>query len=146
MLDHAFELIVQATDFFPDEDKREIALKRTLKGLLPGQSEWQRWTSGKTAKPGAVWLEGLFAYVVVELKNEPGLAGDPILQSLITYAKLTAQEEVLFRTPPNNISPLTHIVVRPIPRMDERTCNSSVHVGEPSHHIDCRFHRRSICG
>jgi len=144
MLDLAFEFIVQATDFFPDEDQREGALKPILKTLLPGRSVWTRSTSGKTAKPNAVWLEDFFAYVVVELKNEPGLLGDPFLQGLL--AKLITQPEVLSRTPPNNSPPLIYIVVRPIPRMDDRTCNSSVHSGEPSHHIYCCFHRRGVCG
>jgi len=96
MLDHAFDLIVQATDFFADEDGRECALRSTLESLLPGQSEWQGSSWGKTTKPGGVWLEEPFAYVIVELKDEPGLSGDPFLQGLVAYAKLTTQEEVLF--------------------------------------------------
>ena len=115
MLDHAFNFIVQAANFFADEEEREIGLKHFLESLLPGRTEWQRSTSGKSAKPSAVWLQGVFAYVVLELKNEPGLSGDPFLQSLITYAKLTTQDEVLFRTLPNKLPPLTHIIVRYIP-------------------------------
>ena len=140
MLDRAFNLIIQATDFFTDEDKREGALKLTLENLLPGRSEWQRSTSGKTAKPDAIWLEECFAYVLLELKNEPGLSGDPFLQCLIAYAKLTAQPEVFFQTLPNNFPPLIHIAVCPVPQMVKCTCNSSVHSGEPSHRIDCYSH------
>jgi len=146
MLDRAYELIVQATDFFADECTRESALRLTLKKLLPGWSKRQGLTSDKTDKPHAVELEDFSAYVIVELKNEPGLSGDPSLQGLITYAKLITQPKVLFWIPPNNFPPLTHLVVCPICQMVERTCNSSVHSRESSHHIDCCLHRCGICG
>jgi len=95
-LDRAFDLITSSTDFFGDEDKREAVLKLILGGLLPGTNKWQRPTPGKTAQPDAIWLEEPFAYLIVELKNEPGLAGDPFLQTLVSYGKLLVQDEVLF--------------------------------------------------
>ena len=95
-LDHAFDLITSSADFFADEDQREERLKVTLGGLLPGKCVWQRKTPSQTAKPDGVWLQGSFAYVIVELKNESGLGGDPFLQSLVAYGKLTAQKEVFF--------------------------------------------------
>ena len=103
-LNRAFELITSSTDFFVDEDKREGVLKLILGGLLPGTNKWQRPTTGKTAQPGAIWLEEPFAYLIVELKNEPGLAGDPFLQTLVSYGKLLVQDEVFFG-PHQQLSP-----------------------------------------
>ena len=115
-LNRAFEFITSSTDFFSDEDKREVALKLILGGILQGTNKWQRATPGKTAQPDAIWLQEPFAYLILELKNEPGLAGDPFLQTLISYGKLLVQDEVFFgphpTTPP---PPLTSIVVRPVP-------------------------------
>ena len=98
-LDHAFNLITSSTDFFADEDLREESLKVSLGELLQGHKVWRRTTPGKTAQPYGVWLQGSFAYIVVELKNESGLGGDPFLQSLVSYGKLAAKEEVLFWAP-----------------------------------------------
>jgi len=44
--------------------------------------------------PGGVLFEGTFAYLVFELKNEPGLGGDPFLQSLAVYNKIIKRKEV----------------------------------------------------
>ena len=68
-------------------------MKFILRGL-PGTNKWQSSTPGKTVH--AIWLEKPFAYLMVELKNEPGFAGDPFLQSLVSYGKLLVQDEVFF--------------------------------------------------
>jgi len=102
MLDNAFDLIVRATDFPEDEDSREDSLKLTLRKLLPGWDMW-RWPTRRMNKPRAISLEEFSAYVLVELKSESGLYGDPFLQGLIAYSKLITQPEVLFcQTLPNN--------------------------------------------
>jgi len=41
-----------------------------------------------------VWFEGFFVYLIFELKNEPGLGGDPFLHSLAVYSKIIRQKEV----------------------------------------------------
>ncbi|KAF9644456.1 hypothetical protein BDM02DRAFT_947327 [Thelephora ganbajun] len=92
-LNSAFELVATATDFFDDESKREAALKPILRGLFAGQNEWQKPTTDGAAKPDGVWLEGSFAYLIVELRNEPGLEGDPFLQGLAVYSKIVTQPE-----------------------------------------------------
>ena len=94
-LNCALNLITSSTDFFPDGDQRAEVLKVILGDLIPGRKLWQRPTTRKTAQPDGVWLEDFFAYIIVELKNEPGLAGDPFLQALIAYGKLIAEDEVL---------------------------------------------------
>ena len=104
-LNRAFEFITSSTDFFSDEDKREVALKLILGGILQGTNKWQRPTPGKTAQPDAIWLEEPFAYLILELKNEPGLAGDPFLQTLISYGKLLVQDEVFFGPHPTTPPP-----------------------------------------
>jgi hypothetical protein len=91
----AYDLVTSSTEFFDDEAQREQVLKLILQTLLVGENKWQKQTSDKKAIPDGVWLTGCFAYLIVELKNEPGLRGDPFLQGLITYGKIITQEEVL---------------------------------------------------
>ena len=79
MVDRAYNLVTSAAGCFADEALSESNLKGILPELLVGRSEWQKPTSDKRAKPGGVWPEGHFAYLIVELKNEPGLKGDPFL-------------------------------------------------------------------
>ncbi|KAF9648791.1 hypothetical protein BDM02DRAFT_3114786 [Thelephora ganbajun] len=92
-LDRAFELVVGATDFYDGEGKREVALKPILQGLLVGDSQWQMPTAGGTAKQDGIWFKGPFGYLIAELKNEPGLGGDPFLQGLVVYAKIITKNE-----------------------------------------------------
>ena len=94
ILKHAYHLVTGSADFYPEEALREAFLKGVLQNLLSGRSGWQEQTSNKKAKPDGVWREGGLAYLIVELKNEQGLGGDPFLQSLVAYGKTIAQEEV----------------------------------------------------
>jgi len=53
-------------------------------------------------KSYGVWLEESFAYLIVEMKNEPaGLGGDQFLQGLIVYNRILPREKI----PPSS-SPL----------------------------------------
>ena len=72
-----------------------------MEGLL-GWVEWQ-WSilDGATQLDGG-WLEDFFTYLIVGIKEEPGLGGDPFLQGLIAYNKIIAQEKVTF--PPHVLS------------------------------------------
>ena len=112
MLDHAFALIVCAAGFFQDEVVREAGLRPLLRELLVGTNEWQRETMDRSAKPDGVWLQGHFAYLIVELKNESGLGGDPSLQGLVSYGKIVTQDEVLFGIVPHLTTslPLSYII------------------------------------
>ena len=101
MLNRAFDLIVCAAGFFQDEVAREAGLKPLLQGLLVGKNEWQRSTTGTSANPDGVWLQDHFAHLIVTLKNESGLGGDPCLQGMVSYSKIVAQEEVLFGIVPH---------------------------------------------
>ena len=101
MLDRVFDLIVISAGFFVDEKTREVGLKTILKNLLVGRNEWQQsiteeGSKKSSTKPDGVWLEGPFVYLIFELKNEPGLGGDPFLQGLGVYGKITALEKVPF--------------------------------------------------
>ena len=96
MLDSVFDLIVTSAGFFPDEKAREIGLKTVLKNLLVGRDEWQQSIAEEGSKSDGVWLEGPFVYLIFELKNEPGLGGDPFLQGLGVYGKITAHDKVPF--------------------------------------------------
>jgi len=93
--DHAFYFIEKAANFFGEEDEREVALWSILGVLLAGERQWRAPVGDGSAKPYGVWLEGPFAYLIVEMKNDSGLGGDPFLQGLFTYSKIIAQEKVL---------------------------------------------------
>ena len=52
-------------------------------------------------KSYGVWLEEFFAYLIVEMKNEPaGLGGDQFLQGLIVYNRILPRvEDTIFLIP-----------------------------------------------
>jgi len=96
---YAFQLVSYSAEFFDDEDRREQNLRNILKALLPGQSKWQEPMVGGAIMPGGVWFERCAAYMILQLKNEPGLGGDPFLQCLAVYSKIIQQKEVSPRSP-----------------------------------------------
>jgi len=52
-------------------------------------------------KSYGVWLEEFFAYLIIEMKNEPaGLGGDQFLQGLIVYNGILPQEKILSSSSP----------------------------------------------
>lgn len=100
-VDDAYGIVTTSTGFFETEDARGLSLRPYLEGLL-GKADWERKTTGGTAKPGASWLEGIFTYILFELKNETGLSGDPFVQGLVVYGKIIEQKQV--RKPPHKCS------------------------------------------
>ena len=92
-VDHAFDLVTTATNFFEKEEERGRSLRKHLDPLV-GNVSWGASIAGGTTTPDGVCLEGPFAYLIFELKNEPGLGGDPFLQSLIVYGKNIEQKAV----------------------------------------------------
>ncbi|KAF9784366.1 hypothetical protein BJ322DRAFT_844770 [Thelephora terrestris] len=88
---HAFSLIAIAADFHPSEEERFKSLKAPLKALLGTEASWKESVASGSAIPDGLWLEGPFAYMIFELKNEPGLGGDPFLQSLVVYGNVVKQ-------------------------------------------------------
>ena len=110
VLGSSFDLISTSASTFGNEGRREEGLKPTLQALLPGMGSWQHKTVGGSSIPDAAWLEGSFTYLIFELKDEVGLGGDPFLQGLLVYGKVTAQKTVcspsflhLTRPPLNHI-------------------------------------------
>ena len=99
-VDRAFNLISSSTDFFERDDARGSKLRDILQTLLSGKCKWQESAAGGATKPGGTWQEGSFTYLIFELKNEPGLGGDPFLQCLAVYSKIVKQEEVSSPPPP----------------------------------------------
>ena len=93
-LEKVFQLIAISTNSYGDEKLRETVLRPALESLLSGDIKWQQPTPDKAAKPEGAWFEGIFTYLILELKNEQGLSGDPFLQGLITYGKIISQENV----------------------------------------------------
>jgi len=111
--DHTFDLIEHAANFFDDDGGREAALRPILGKLLVGKSQWQVPIANRSIKSDGVWFEEFFAYLIVEVKNEAGLGGDPFLQGLVVYSKIIAQEKVpspscLFHSTkmPRTVSPI----------------------------------------
>ena len=90
----AFDFVTTGAAFFDAEEKRGEVLQRLLKSLLGCDAQWQTSIADGKAKPDGVWFEGRFAYLIFELKNEPGLGGDPFLQSLAVYGKMVPQNQV----------------------------------------------------
>ena len=73
--DRAFDLIANVTGFFDDEEEREVVLRPILERLLVGWSRWEAPIASESTEPRGVWLEGLFTYLIIGMKNEPGLGG-----------------------------------------------------------------------
>ena len=92
-LDLALELLTSSAGLFYERCQRETALRPILRRLLIGDSRWRKPTADET-EPYGVWLEGPFAYLIIELKNEQGLEGDPFLQGLLAYGKIVTRQSV----------------------------------------------------
>ena len=108
-LDSAFLLVTTSTGFYAEEKMREEALKPILETLLPGDIKWQNPTVGGTPIADGAWFEGMFVYMILELKNEQGLRGDPFLQGLVTYGEVITQEKVCpLLSPRLTFLPLNH--------------------------------------
>lgn len=88
ILGAAFKFATKAASFYETEVIRARVLQDDLKSLLGENVEWEKSIAGETAKLDGVWFEGSFAYMILELKNEPGLGGDPFLQGLTAYGKI----------------------------------------------------------
>ena len=91
---YAFELISRSTGFFDGGDVRGLNLRNVLTALLPGEIKWQHSMADGAVKPYGAWFEGSFVYMIFQLKNEPGLEGDPFLHGLAAYTKIIKQEKV----------------------------------------------------
>ena len=96
---HAYDLVSNSAGFFDDEDVRQSTLEDTLEALLPGGTKWHWSMADRAVNSGRVWLKGPFVYLIFELKNEPGLGGDPFLHSLAVYNKIIKRKEVQSPSP-----------------------------------------------
>jgi len=127
------------TAFFDEKDEREASLWSILEGLLVGKVKWQG-----TVRPGGVWLEDFFAYLVVETKNEQGLGRNPFIQGLIVYGKVVAQEKVISPSRPFGSAEVPP-TVSPVRWVVKPTGCSARPGEEPSRCISCHFRRRHLC-
>jgi len=90
----ALQLVERGAGFFDDEKNRQATLGPIIEGLLGESGLWLAPIADGAAKPDGVWLEDPFAYLILEMKNEPGLGGDPFLQGIFVYSKVIGQEKV----------------------------------------------------
>jgi hypothetical protein len=88
----AYDLVSESAGFFDEEGVKESILQGTVESLLSGKCMWHRTMADEAAEQGRVWLEGAFAYLILRLKGELGLGGDPFLEGLTIYGKIIKQE------------------------------------------------------
>ncbi|KAF9782056.1 hypothetical protein BJ322DRAFT_1212559 [Thelephora terrestris] len=84
----AFKLVTAATGFFDNEAERGKEIEQILPAFFGQNVKWGTPIADGKAKPDGVLFEGPYACLIFELKNEPGLGGDPFLQSLVVYEKV----------------------------------------------------------
>ena len=108
-----------------------LILQHTLGQLILENSQWERSTADGSAKSDGVWFEGPFAYLIFQLTNEPGLGGDPFLQTLAAYGEIIQQKEVslLFLSPVCSSSTESPQTVLQILFTVKSTRHSVVHSG-----------------
>ena len=126
----AFSLIENATGFTDDAGEREAVLRSILGRFLEDNSKGS----------GGTWLEGTFAYPIIEIKHEQGRGGDPFLQGLVVYSKTIAQEEVLF-SPCSFHSAVIPRTVSKIPRPVKPTSCPTRHRRDPAYRLHRYLHR-----
>ena len=88
--------ITQAIAFYDDEKLRQAAICRTIDSALGSEGQWEQklgWASD--IKPDRCWFAGVFLSMVLELKNTPGIAGDPVLQCIADLSKIVPNSKVL---------------------------------------------------
>jgi hypothetical protein len=94
MITPAFDFVTTGADFFDNEEQREKMLQKLLKDLLGHNPRWEASIADGKANADGAWFEGAFPYLIFEMKNEPGLGGDPFLQSLAVYGRIIEQNQV----------------------------------------------------
>ena len=85
-----------ATTFYVDEKVRQAEIRKIMDTALglPGQwGEALKWADG--IKPDGYWFMRDFLSIVLELKNSPGIYGDPLLQCIVDFGKIIASSKVL---------------------------------------------------
>ena len=87
----ACQFVMSSAGSHRSEAEREVALRSVLRSLISGNVVWQEKLDNGSDQPDRVWVEEHFAYIIIEIKNESGSAGDPILQGLTVYSKILAQ-------------------------------------------------------
>ena len=101
----AHDYITRATAVYRDEESRQGAIKPNIEEVLGSVDEWgaQLGWAGDI-KPGACWFYGTFTGIVLELKNVPGISGDPIFQCIADLSRIIPSAKVLayihFKVPP----------------------------------------------
>ncbi|KAJ2912741.1 hypothetical protein MD484_g7677, partial [Candolleomyces efflorescens] len=93
----AHEYIGKAINFYTAEEDRENAIRTAIEGVLSAkdneptslESQWGErlaWADG--IKPSKCWFANGFLSEVLELKNVPGVSGDPILHCIVDLSKI----------------------------------------------------------
>ena len=88
--------ITQAIAFYGNEELRQAAICGTIDSALGSEGQWEGklgWASD--IKPDRCWFAGIFLSMVLELKNTPGIAGDPVLQCIADLSKIVPNSKVL---------------------------------------------------
>ncbi|KAF6743657.1 hypothetical protein DFP72DRAFT_1020092 [Ephemerocybe angulata] len=89
----AREYIALATESYPNEKDRQFAIKLPIEGMLGPATGWnKKLRFADDIEPDACWLtaSGEFSCTILELKNTPGLEGDPIFQCIADLGEIVA--------------------------------------------------------
>ncbi|KAG5635434.1 hypothetical protein H0H81_011254, partial [Sphagnurus paluster] len=79
---------------YDDESAREKAIKNYIDIAVGQSGDWNsRLEWAHAIQPTCAWWHKLFLYIVLELKNIDGLAGNPSLQSIIDYGKIIPEKK-----------------------------------------------------
>ena len=143
-IQYTYDLVCRSAGFFDEKDVKVLISQHTLGQLIPGNSRWERSTADGSAKSDGVWFEGPFAYLIFQLTNEPGLGGDPFLQTLAAYGEIIQQKEVsllsLSLSPVCSSSTESPQTVLQILFTVKSTRHSVVHSGGPPRRLNCHFY------
>lgn len=117
---------MNSAEFYHSEAEREVTLRSDLRSLISGDMKWQEKLDNGSAQPDGVWIEEHFAYIIAEIENESGSAGDPILQGLIVHPKILTQGKVCITW----IWPVC--LLADMPRIAQTVYRTVKHAGHPA--------------
>lgn len=88
---------------FSNEGERNLSLRsiRPVEGFRVGKIRWQQSIANCAAEPDRVWLKPrtAFAYLIIQMRNGPGLEGDQFLQGSVCSNICTVAQEKMLSPP-----------------------------------------------
>jgi hypothetical protein len=88
----------RAIEHYSNKEERQAAVKGIVEEVFGGGAEWMTLIAEPKITPDVAWWSHGFITCLMELKNNPGLYGDALLQAVIDYAKIVSQTRVCARS------------------------------------------------